>query len=176
MARDKTASHARIVEAAAARIRAEGADHLNVASLMAEAGLTHGGFYRHFSSRDQLVDEAVSAALADGARRVSGRKTMASKIRNYLSVAHRDCPDSGCGMAALGGDVARGSAASQAAYADQLSRDLDQFSADTGDRGEAAVLLSAMVGAVVLSRASGDAPVADELLRLVRDRLINSYA
>src|ERR1700755_2380151 len=66
---DKAASHDRIVTAAAARIRRDGVEGLGVADLMREAGLTHGGFYRHFGSRDDLVAEAVEAALAHGSRR-----------------------------------------------------------------------------------------------------------
>src|ERR1700730_6835514 len=66
---DKAASHERIVKAAAARIRCDGVEGVGVTDLMREAGLTHGGFYRHFGSRDDLVAEAVEAALAHGSKR-----------------------------------------------------------------------------------------------------------
>src|SRR5437588_1435462 len=67
---DKAASHERIVKAASRRIRRDGVDSVGVAELMNEAGLTHGGFYRHFGSRDELVAEAIDAAVAQGSERI----------------------------------------------------------------------------------------------------------
>ena len=101
---DKAASHERIVTAAAARIRRDGIDSLGVAELMREAGLTHGGFYRHFGSRDDLVEEAVEAALAHGSKRAEaaarqgGSEALATTIDAYLSPLHRDKPETGCAV------------------------------------------------------------------------------
>ena len=98
---DKAASHQRIVTAAAARIRRAGVDGLSVADLMGEAGLTHGGFYRHFGSRDDLVAEAVEAALTRGSKRAEaaarqgGTEGLAATIDAYLSPLHRDSPKPG---------------------------------------------------------------------------------
>ena len=79
---DKAASHERIVKAAAARIRRDGVDSVSVAELMREAGLTHGGFYRHFGSRDDLVAEAIEAALAQGSERVQAAASSAARRRS----------------------------------------------------------------------------------------------
>src|SRR6202011_2563417 len=112
---DKAASHERIVKAAAARIRCDGVEGVGVADLMREAGLTHGGFYRHFGSRDDLVAEAVETALAHGSKRAEavacqgGPEALATTIDAYLSPLHRDKPETGCAVAALPADIARGS-------------------------------------------------------------------
>ena len=112
---DKAASHQRIVTAAAARIRRAGVDGLSVADLMGEAGLTHGGFYRHFGSRDDLVAEAVEAALTRGSKRAEaaarqgGTEGLAATIDAYLSPASPRQPETGCAVAALPADIARSS-------------------------------------------------------------------
>src|SRR5580704_16258233 len=92
---DKAESHDRIVQVAAARFREAGVDGVGVADLMKDAGLTHGGFYRHFESRDELVAEAIERALADGGRVVeaiatSKQASWARLVDGYLSAAHRD--------------------------------------------------------------------------------------
>ena len=128
---DKAASHQRIVTAAAARVRRAGVDGLSVADLMREAGLTHGGFYRHFGSRDDLVAEAVEAALAHGSRRAEaaarpgGPEALAATIDAYLSPLHRDKPETGCAVAALPADIARSGQRARAAYTAQVRRYLD---------------------------------------------------
>ena len=132
---DKAASHQRIVTAAAARIRRAGVDGLSVADLMREAGLTHGGFYRHFGSRDNLVAEAVEAALTHGSRRAEaaarqgGPEALAATIDSYLSLLHRDKPETGCAVAALPADIARGGQRARAAYTAQVRRYLDLLAA-----------------------------------------------
>ena len=130
---DKAASHQRIVTAAAARIRRDGIDGLSVADLMGEAGLTHGGFYRHFGSRDDLVAEAVEAALTHGSKRAEaaarqgGTEALATTIDAYLSPLHRDKPETGCAVAALPADIARSIQRARAAYTAQVRRYLDLF-------------------------------------------------
>ena len=110
---DKAASHERIVKAASRRIRRDGIDNVGVAELMKQAGLTHGGFYRHFESRDDLVAEAIAEALAQGSQRVQasaklgGPSALAAIVDGYLSRLHRDKPETGCAVAALPTDVAR---------------------------------------------------------------------
>ena len=84
---DKAASHERIVTAASGRIWRDGIDELGVAELMNEAGLTHGGFYRHFDSRDDLVAEAIDVALAQGSQRTRRRGTAAPALSPPLSMA-----------------------------------------------------------------------------------------
>jgi TetR/AcrR family transcriptional regulator, transcriptional repressor for nem operon len=168
---DKAASHERIVKAAAARIRRDGVDGLSVADLMREAGLTHGGFYRHFGSRDDLVAEAVEAALAHGSRRAEGARqggpeALATAIDAYLSPLHRDKPETGCAVAALPADAARSSPRTRAAYTAQVRRYLDLFADLTpaGDPDDPHLILAALVGAIALARAVDDPGLSDEIL------------
>jgi TetR/AcrR family transcriptional repressor of nem operon len=168
---DKAASHDRIVKAAAARIRRDGIDGMAVADLMREAGLTHGGFYRHFASRDDLVAEAVEAAMAHGSRRAEaarqgGPEALATAIDAYLSPLHRDKPETGCAVAALPTDVARGIPRARAAYTAQVRRYLDLFADLTpaGDADDRYLILAALVGAIALARAVDDPGLSDEIL------------
>ena len=107
----KAATHDRILDIAAARIRRDGIDGLTVAELMNEAGLTHGGFYRHFDSREQLVAEAAQradqgSAWTIAAGQVGGQPGFAALIDGYLSTRHRDHPEAGCGVAGVAADAA----------------------------------------------------------------------
>jgi TetR/AcrR family transcriptional repressor of nem operon len=186
--RDKAASHERIVDAAAQKIRSDGADRLSVAALMEEAGLTHGGFYRHFSSRDALVDEAVAAALADGGRYTSGDDlpddALTGIVTAYLSTTHRDHPEHGCAVTALGADVARAGDNARAAYADQVRAGIDYLTkaisqSDTANpdaRREAVSTLATMVGALVMARATRDDDLSEEILNATRTTLLDQGA
>jgi TetR/AcrR family transcriptional repressor of nem operon len=170
---DKAASHERIVKAAAGRIRRDGVEGLGVADLMREAGLTHGGFYRHFGSRGDLVAEAVEAALAHGSRRAEaaarlggGPEALATIIDVYLSPLHRDKPETGCAVAALPADIARSSPRARAAYTAQVRRYLDLFAGlePTGDPDDPYLILAALVGAIALARAVDDPVLSGEIL------------
>jgi TetR/AcrR family transcriptional repressor of nem operon len=173
---EKDASHRRIVKTAAAQIRRDGVDAVRVSDLMREAGLTHGGFYRHFGSREDLIDEAIDAALADGSRQVETRESpdhdaeLAQVIDGYVSAAHRDNPQVGCAVAALPTDVSRSGNRARRAYSRQVRRYIDrlvglirQADPDT-KRDEAVLTLSALVGAVAMSRAVDDPELSDEIL------------
>lgn len=186
--RDKAASHERIVRAAARAIRRDGADRLSVAALMEQAGLTHGGFYRHFGSRDALVDEAVAAALAHGGRYTSPDgglppDALRAAVDGYLSPAHRDHPETSCAVATLAADVARASSAARAAYADQVRRNIDflaraisQRSPDSqDDRQQAIAVLAAMVGAILMARATAGTGLSDEILAAVHHALAGMH-
>ena len=172
---DKAASHERIVKAAAARIRRDGVEGVGVADLMREAGLTHGGFYRHFDSRDDLVAEAVEAALAHGSRRaeaaaqLGGPEALAMAIDAYLSPLHRDKPETGCAVAALPTDIARSSQRARAAYTAQVRRYLDLYAELTpgDDPDDPPLILAALVGAIALARAVDDPSLSDEILERV---------
>ncbi len=104
----KAKTHERIVKLASKRFREEGLAGIGIAELMKEAGLTVGGFYKHFDSRDHLVAEAVNSAFAGWRRRVDGATTSGPPVSyeklidDYLSEAHRDNPGSGCAFSALG--------------------------------------------------------------------------
>src|SRR5258708_14361501 len=109
---DKAESHDRIVRMAAAGFRDTGVDGVGVADLMKDAGLTHGGFYRHFASRDALVAEAIECALHEGAQAVDAvanikQSPLAALVDAYLSTAHRDGLATTCAVTTLAGDVPR---------------------------------------------------------------------
>lgn len=179
---DKAASHERIVKAASRRIRRDGVDNVGVAELMKQAGLTHGGFYRHFESRDDLVAEAIAEALAQGSQRVqasaklSGPSALAAIVDGYLSRLHRDKPETGCAVAALPTDVARCGPRAGAAYSRQVRAYLELLTDLTPDRDpdQAHLILASLVGALLLARAVDDRGLSDEILDRVA-RALNGY-
>jgi TetR/AcrR family transcriptional repressor of nem operon len=174
----KAESHDRILDIAAARLRRDGVGGLTVAELMKEAGLTHGGFYRHFESREHLLAEATSRALASGSEwtrasgEVGGHRGFEKLIDGYLSPWHRDNRDIGCGVAALAADVTRAGGGPRSSYTRQVRECLDVIEAidndgaGTGDqRREAILILSSMVGAISMARAVDDPELSEEILR-----------
>ncbi len=177
---DKAASRERIVAVAAERIREAGTDAPGVAEIMQAAGMTHGGFYKHFDSRDQLIDEAVGRAMVDSEPRIAALAAEADDpltafIDAYLSVEHRDDPGTGCGVAALGNDVTRLGPASQEAYGTQVGRYREQLQALLGGDEDAhlraSAMISTMVGALTIARGLGATPESDAFLRDVRASL-----
>ncbi len=176
---DKAESHERIVKIAAAKFREVGLDGISVADLMKEAGLTHGGFYRHFDSRDDLVAEAVESALAQGARRLNriaeqhgGDQAYTAVIDAYLNRNHVDCLDSGCALVALAADVVRTGRRTRTAYTRQAQNYLAMFESliKTGGpqaRRRAVTVLSALIGALALARAVDDEALTTEILESV---------
>jgi TetR/AcrR family transcriptional repressor of nem operon len=181
----KTQSHDRIVQTAAARFREAGVEGVGVADLMKEAGLTHGGFYRHFTSRDELVAEAVECALRDGGRaveavasaRLSRPALVAALVDAYLSTAHRDGLSTSCAVTTLAGDVARSNDRARTAYTQQVDIYLKLLTglavADKpkARRTKAIAALSSLVGAVSLSRAVNDDKLSREILKSAADEL-----
>lgn len=169
----KAENRERILGLAAAQIRAHGIDSLAIAPLMEAAQLTHGGFYVHFPSREALVSAAIERALADGsagAARAKG-KTLTEIARSYLSRRHRDAPQSGCAIAAIGGETARADADSRAAMAAHIEAFIAGVRPHTGSDDDAALAVSAMVGALILSRVIPDAAASDALLKGVQSAL-----
>ncbi len=170
------ANRAHIVETAATLFRERGYDGVGVAELMAAAGLTHGGFYKHFGSKADLMAEAAACGLASTAQRAVGANRDAF-LDHYLSREHRDARGTGCTMAALSGDAARQPDAVRARFAEGIEQMLAQRTDGDGAPGQsdrAAVLdtLAHLVGALVLSRACpDDSPLADEILEACRARL-----
>src|SRR5438132_9165130 len=116
----KDASRRRIIEAAAKRLKRDGIDGSGVATLMADAGLTNGAFYAHFSSKDDLVANVVADQLRAQAQSFGelppGRAGLEGFLREYLSPAHRDNPGTGCPAAALLDEIGRCPTAAKAAY------------------------------------------------------------
>lgn len=184
---EKTRSHERIVEIAAQRIREAGTGGPGVAEIMKTAGLTHGGFYKHFGSRDELIAEAASRTFADGERAVAevtegAEDPLDAFVAWYLSADHRDDPGSGCGVVALGADMARADDGLRTAYTDQVNRYVGRLqellgrSGDTAaDRRQAVAAFTTLVGAVLVARAVNDPALSDEILADARAALSPSY-
>ncbi len=172
------ANRAHIVETASTLFRERGYDGVGIADLMAEAGFTHGGFYKHFGSKAELMAEAATCGFAQTAAKAE-RIDARDFVDHYLSREHRDAPGEGCTMAALCGDAARQPESVKAAFAIGLEGLLatlgNQFGApEVGDRkGDARArqidVIAQAIGAIVLSRACpDDSPLADEILDVCR--------
>jgi TetR/AcrR family transcriptional regulator, transcriptional repressor for nem operon len=183
---DKAESHDRIVRAAAARFREAGVHGIGVDDLMKEAGLSHGGFYRHFPSRDDLVAEAVERALHDGAKRavdtvanskLSKRALLVALIDWYLGTAHRDNLATSCAVTTLAGDVAHSNDRARAAYTRQVGTYLELLTKLIEDdnqkdgHSKAILALSTLVGAVSMARAVNDEQLSQEILKSAADEL-----
>jgi TetR/AcrR family transcriptional repressor of nem operon len=163
---------------AAKRFRERGLEGIGVSDVMKEAGVTVGGFYKHFGSRDELVVEALATAFTDLDVWEEHTADMAQLLQSYLTEAHRDAPGTGCAMGALLGDMTRGSKSARALYTARVKRSLAFSSAllpssQRGDkRGRALLILSALLGAINLSRAVSDPNLSREILDSVREELI----
>jgi TetR/AcrR family transcriptional repressor of nem operon len=154
---------------------------------MAAAGLTHGGFYRHFASKDQLVTEACHKALlslTDGLdARIAGKspnRALSLLLEKYLSRTHRDQPATGCVLAALGSELARSDAATRDAatngflrLAGLIARQLKSLPPDEAQDRSLAVA-AAMAGAITLSRIVTDAPTSNALLRATKNFIVKA--
>jgi TetR/AcrR family transcriptional repressor of nem operon len=175
-----------VIEAAARLFRQRGVAGVSVADLMAEVGLTHGGFYRQFASKDALAAEAVAKASVDLAATVTGIADRNSSdvsaareelVGMYLSADHRDDPGAGCPVSALGADAARDEAEAplRAAYAQSVGRFVDnlaRFDDDPADRAAHITTLCTLVGALTLARATaGDQSLSDEILLAAKGKL-----
>jgi TetR/AcrR family transcriptional repressor of nem operon len=167
----------RLLKEAAAAIRADGPDRVGVAGIMAKAGLTHGGFYAHFKSKDDLIEQAIGQ-MFDGATRRFETTTkdlepgaaLAAYLDFYLSRSHRDAPQRGCPLPALSGDLARMPAAARKRFtagAMQITARVAYLLRALGwaepDR-LAASAVAEMVGAVALARATADRARSNEIL------------
>jgi TetR/AcrR family transcriptional repressor of nem operon len=180
-----------VLHAASKLVRERGVGGVTVPEVMATAGLTHGGFYRHFESKDALVAQACAAAFT---QRLAAMDDVVETTDNaeaarrawlegyYLSPAHRDSPENGCAGAALAGDVARApdGSALRDAYLDGLKSMIEKMGR-LGNRPtdpqareqEVLVELATAVGAVVLSRAIAGDDLSERLLAAVRRHLID---
>jgi TetR/AcrR family transcriptional regulator, transcriptional repressor for nem operon len=176
---DKAETHARIVSVAAKRFRELGLEGIGVADVMKDAGVTAGGFYKHFASRDELVVEALATAFQDLDRWEENTDTLAKGLKAYLTEEHRDAPGSGCALGALLGDMSRASRSAKAVYTARLKRtlaystDLVPSNGHSDRRGRAILTISAMLGAINLSRAVSDPNLSREILKRTRDELIS---
>jgi TetR/AcrR family transcriptional repressor of nem operon len=189
------ANRAHIVETASALFRERGYDGVGIADLMAAAGFTHGGFYKHFGSKAELLAEAASCGFAQSAAKAEGVDAV-EVVKQYLSREHRDTRGEGCTMAALCADAARQPESIKTAFAAGVESLLDTLANQHGApedgkregdlRARRIDVLAQLIGAIVLSRACpDDSPLADEILdacrtavlsRLSSQRLGSSFA
>jgi len=176
-ARSKEVTHERIVETAARAIRRTGYEGTSVADIMKEAGLTHGGFYAHFASREAMLAEAAERASADAvaaSTRVAAsappEQGLERLLRAYLSKEHVKGVEMGCPFAALGSETPRQAPEVRRAATRGIKAMIDivaRQSPDWGQRGaheHALVTVATMVGALLLARAVDDAKLSDALL------------
>jgi TetR/AcrR family transcriptional repressor of nem operon len=167
-----------IVAAAADLIRRTGIAEASLADMMAAAGLTHGGFYRHFRNKEHLISEALSAA-GEKAITTIGQKMakggLKAAVDGYLSTSHRDSPTPICPFAALGSEMARSRKVTKAAATEVLEKLFVTLAGDAPDReearGDAIVALSMMIGAMTLARIVADSDLSSEILDRARDHL-----
>ena len=175
----KTTSHDRILDVAAHRFRERGFDGVGVAELMKEAGLTHGGFYKHFASRDALVAEATTRAFESVDQRFAARTRDDSRSRlesfldAYLAATHRDDPGDGCAIATLAIDVARHPPAREtfAAHFSEVADRVAGLLSCEKDWARGAAVICALAGAISVARAIDDRRQSDAILEAMH-RLI----
>jgi TetR/AcrR family transcriptional regulator, transcriptional repressor for nem operon len=180
----KAETHMKLVKLAGRALREKGPDKLSVADLMALAGLTHGGFYAHFSSKDALLAEALAGIFEESTQKLDQLTAGLPPIRalvmfidSYVSPAHRDRASTGCPIVALNSDLPRQSRKFRAAFDAGVRRltgalaNLIEAAGRTDSGKLAAFVLSAMAGAVVVSRAVSDQNLSDELLAAARENI-----
>jgi len=183
---EKAKTHKRIVSIASKKFREKGLAGVGIAELMNEAGLTVGGFYKHFDSRDDLVTEAVSSAFGGWKLRVDVAKTggpsvsLAKLIDDYLSEAHRDNPGTGCAFSALAPEIARSDKQTRALTSEQVRNDIQLIAGllpgkdKTKARSRAILTFSALVGAMALARAVSNEALSRDILNTVAELLKDS--
>ncbi|RJG46287.1 TetR/AcrR family transcriptional regulator [Mesorhizobium sp. DCY119] len=161
----------RILDSASQLFRKKGFEAVTVAEVMNAAGLTHGGFYGHFESKDDLVAQTLAHALKPSSER---KFDLDAYVDGYLSPRHRDNPAKGCPTAALAAETRHQSAAARAAITDGFRCQIDRLTealpgATDADRRQVAIASwAAMVGAVILARAIDDPELSDEVLAQTR--------
>jgi TetR/AcrR family transcriptional regulator, transcriptional repressor for nem operon len=172
----KEATHERIVEAASRAIRRSGYTGTGVADIMKDAGLTHGGFYAHFSSREALLAEAADRAGADSvatlariASTASPQRALQAMLEGYLSKEHAESVEINCPVAALGSEMPRQAPEVRRAATSRIKEMIDLVARQSPDWGQpgaherALVTVSTMVGALLLARAVEDTRLSDAI-------------
>ena len=186
---EAAANRAKVLAAAARLFREKGVDGIAVAELMQAAGLTHGGFYNHFDSKEELAAAAFREAFTAVVGRVERQAAEADKrgreavfahyVSRYLASDTRDAPGTSCPMATLGTDAARHGSQLRGAFAEGVRHYIEAFAKimpgeAREQRAEAITVLSTLIGALTLSRAcvGADDALADEVIATVRDQLL----
>jgi TetR/AcrR family transcriptional repressor of nem operon len=174
----KQETHVRIVRVAASAIRKHGYDGVSVADVMKEAGLTHGGFYAHFASRDAMLAEALEHAAAESLRALSrvvpATDALEAIVDSYLSDRHVDAPELGCSLAALGSETRRQNAKVRQVgtrgvkdLVDLIARQLPARAKGRG-RDDALAVLSCLVGALLIARAVDEPALSRDVRKAAR--------
>jgi TetR/AcrR family transcriptional regulator, transcriptional repressor for nem operon len=176
VSREKAAENReRIVETASRLFREQGFDGVGVDAIMKGAGLTHGGFYGHFGSKDDLAAEAVARAMDQSAERQRHLETLRDFVSEYLSERHRADKANGCAVAALGPDMARKRDGVRRQLTRHVRAQLDRLAALVGRgtkasrRKRAIATFAGLVGALVLARGVDDPALSAEILAATRD-------
>lgn len=177
VSREKAAENReRILDEAARLFRERGLAGVGVDALADAAGLTHGGLYSQFGSKERLAAAALEHALAGSAARMGRARSVADYAARYLSPAHRDAPGGGCALAALGCEVPRQGGAIRAAFTAGVRRMVDRLSAllpgdaDGAREKDALAAAATLVGALVLARAVDDPVLSDRIMAAARDQ------
>lgn len=174
----------RIVKIASEEFRSHGVNNVGLTDLMAAAGLTHGGFYKHFDSKDQLIEESITLAAKDLAvkvetrlKEVSGREGLKAVLALYLSVEHRDNAAQGCPFVALGSEITHSSEDARQAMSlgfeglcEIIAKQLIDISEEQAKK-DAYFILSTMIGAVTMSRVIIDKNISSAILQQTREQL-----
>ena len=185
----KQETHARIVKKASVRLRERGAHGIGVADLMKDAGLTHGGFYAHFDSREALVIEAFGYAMDRSTERwrklaeqTPPEKRLATIVGTYLTPVHRDDPGHGCAIPALSAEIARENPKTRKAFATKLEQMIEMIAEQMPDlprktaRKQAMASLATMMGTLVLARVAGSGEFSDDILGAGREAVLERAA
>jgi len=180
----KQATRAKVLKAASRVIRQNGPDRVAVAGIMAEVGLTHGGFYAHFASKDDLLVQAIGQMFLearDNFAAIAGDRPPLEALKSYfdfyLSTNHRDRRDSGCPLPALAADLPRLPVRSREFYGQGVARLTDLLARQMEAAGRpdpdalASSVLAELVGAVALARAVSDRPQSDAILKAARESI-----
>ncbi|MFM0166571.1 TetR/AcrR family transcriptional regulator [Paraburkholderia sediminicola] len=176
----KLATHERIVQVAARRLRERGIDGISVGDIMKEASLTVGGFYKHFDSRDALVTEAFILALQDIEHIQDALKTAPQRaISTYVSGSHRNNVGRGCPISALVNDVARAPDATRKVFTERVSEIIDllaqSFSETENAHDKAVMIFSACVGSIALARAVQDPSLSNKIIEGALKEMLKMY-
>src|SRR5690242_20705193 len=180
----KEETHERIVAAAARAIRRSGYNGTGVADIMKDAGLTHGGFYAHFSSREAMLAEAADRAGSESvammeqiAANSPPQQALHAMMQAYLSKAHVDAVETGCATAALGSEMRRQAPEVRRAATRRIKEMIDLVARQLPDWGRpgaherALVIVATMVGALILARAVDDPKLSDAVRRAALNHL-----